>query len=137
MSRLFNSIVAALFDTYVIQITWAISNSFHAFVKHKDSSIISWMVHYFLIMWLAIQTLTSISCKPNLMPHLSTIERFPIVVLFDFVVDCWMVCLCCAIFYLIVRVKSDVFCWEKWTIFNYQKGKWHSNPIYFIYALVF
>jgi hypothetical protein len=36
LSHLYNSIAIALFDTYVIQFTWAIPSSIHALVKHKD-----------------------------------------------------------------------------------------------------
>ncbi len=57
-------------------------------------------------------------------------------VLFDYVAMNGVFMLC--FFNLIVRMESDVFLLkEKSTLFNYQKGKWHSNPTYFIYALEF
>jgi hypothetical protein len=131
-SYLFNSIVIALFDTYVIQLTWVIPNSIHAFVKHKNSSLISRIVQFSQIIW---------PCHPNSQIHIMQSTSFlPYLSYHSILINlkCWtnsfsIVCLiwlCCywygvfmlCYFCVIACTESYVFCWEKWKIVNSKKA---------------
>jgi hypothetical protein len=135
LSHLFNNIVVALFDTYVTQFTWAIPNPIHAFVKHKDSSLISFQVHSSKI---------NLTCHPNsqinilqstsLLPYPSCLrilrnlkcwtKLFSIACRVWFMIvlyDVFMLCYFC----FIVCTESYMLSWEKWKDHDLQKGKWH------------
>jgi hypothetical protein len=58
---LFNSILAALFYTYVILFIRAIPNSIHEFIKHKDSFHCILEDLFFLSIWI---------CHPNSQSHI-------------------------------------------------------------------
>jgi hypothetical protein len=138
LSHLFNSIVVALFDTCVIQFTWAIPNSIHAYVKHKGSSanIFSsplFSNHLTFPTKLSIYTLQCTSLLPYLSYHSILIilkcwtKLFSNVCLVWLCLDC-MVCLWCVIIY----TESYVFYWEKWKIVDFKKASDTHFSTYFL-----
>jgi hypothetical protein len=141
LSHLFNGVVIALFDTYVIQFTWAFPYFIHTFMKHKDSSIIPWLVHSSQIFW---------PCHPNSQIHILQAKSFSISLISQnykkskmlnqpFSIAC-LVWLCCywydvfilCYFYVIACMESFVFCWEKWNIMNSKKASDTHSSTHFL-----
>ena len=143
-NTLLNSISVAPFGTYVILFTCVIPNLSMFYVAYQFFPIyLRWPISFYVL-----DLVISISQSHTLqaLPH--AISSIPLIHDIDEVkirwitklancigclawFCCWNVCLCCVNFYLIAWTESYVFCWEKRTLFNYQKGKWHSYPTLF------
>jgi hypothetical protein len=142
LSHLFNNIVITLFDTYVIQFTWAIPSSIHAFVKHKD--FITYIIvspilsnHFDLPSKLSNSYLTihnpfaiSLLSQKSKMLNQTLFKCMSCLILFE-LYGVFMLCYFC----VIACTESYVLSWEKWKERDLQKGKWHTFFYLFYYCI--